>query len=373
MSTSLEFQPPPTSDSQTLQLLVEIGRFFNSSLEFPVVVGMVMDKVIEVTRAERGCLFLFDESGKPSMVGARGMERSVISTEDFSFSRSIVRRVYERHDPVLSCNAMGDERFTGIHTIAMHNIRSIMAVPILFQERIRGIVYVDNRLRNGVFSQASLDLLGAIAVQAAGAIENARLYNMKKEIILVLANAIEAKDEYTRGHVERVCGYCLAIGRALGLPPEDLRDLEIASFLHDVGKIGVPDAVLQKPGRLDDEERRRMERHSEMGEDLVRPIDVPLRIKRAIRQHQERWDGQGYPDRVAGEEITLFARIIAVADTWDAMTTDRPYRRALPREMAVDEMHRCAGVQLDPTIVRVFMQAVDAGEEIFPVGAAIGL
>jgi len=256
--------------------------------------------------------------------------------------------------------------------VAMHNIRSIMAVPIIFHDQIRGLVYVDNRLRAGMFREDNLELLSAIAVQAAGAIENARLYNMKKEIILVLANAIEAKDEYTRGHVERVCGYCLAIARELKMPQEDIRDLEVCSFLHDVGKIGVPDAVLQKPGKLDNEERAKMERHSEMGEHLVQPIDVPLRIKQSVRQHQERWDGKGYPDGLAGEKIHLFARIISVADTWDAMTSDRPYRNALPREVAVEELRKNAGTQLDPGVVAAFLGAIDRGEESVPVKVSLG-
>ena len=372
MSTDSDAAIPGTADSQILRLLLEIGRYFNSSLEFPEVVKMVMDKVIEVLKAERGCLFLLNENGEPKIVGVRGMDRTAIENEDFSFSRSLVRQVIETCEPILSSNAMGDTRFSAIKTVTMNNIRSIMAVPILFQDQVRGLIYVDNRLRAGIFREENLELLSAIAIQAAGAIENARLYNMKKEIILVLANAIEAKDEYTRGHVERVCSYCLAIARELAMPPEDIRDLEVCSFLHDVGKIGVPDAVLQKPGKLDNEERVKMERHSEMGEHLVQPIDVPLRIKQSIRQHQERWDGRGYPDGLGGESIHIFARIISVADTWDAMTSDRPYRKALPREVAVEELRKNAGTQLDPTVVEAFLRAIERGEESVPVKVSLG-
>jgi HD-GYP domain-containing protein (c-di-GMP phosphodiesterase class II) len=114
---------------------------------------------------------------------------------------------------------------------------------------------------------------------------------------------------------------------------------------------------------LTDEERLEMEKHSVLGEALVLPIDVPRRVKLSIRQHQERWDGKGYPDGTHGEDIELFARIIAVADTWDAMTSDRPYRKALDRQIAVDEMKRSSGTQLDPTIVGAFLRAVERGEE----------
>lgn len=372
MATDSDSAVPGSADSQILRLLLEVGRFFNSSLEFSEVVKMVIDKVIEVLKAERGCLFLLNEQAEPKIVAVRGMERTVIDEDDFSFSRSLVRQVIETKEPLLSSNAMGDARFSAIKTVTMNNIRSIMAVPILFHDQVRGLIYVDNRLRAGIFREENLELLNAIAVQAAGAIENARLYNMKKEIILVLANAIEAKDEYTRGHVERVCSYCLAIARELSMPPEDIRDLEVCSFLHDVGKISVPDAVLQKPGKLDNDERVKMERHAEMGEHLVKPIDVPLRIKQSIRQHQERWDGQGYPDGLRGDDIHLFARIISVADTWDAMTSDRPYRKALPREVAIAELRKNAGTQLDPRVVEAFLRAVERGEESAPVKVSLG-
>jgi HD-GYP domain-containing protein (c-di-GMP phosphodiesterase class II) len=356
-----------------LRLLLEVGRYFNSSLEFGEVVKMVMDKVIEVLKAERGCLMLLSEDGEPKLVAARGLDKTVIEAEDFSFSRTIVRQVIDDREGVLSSNAMMDPRFSAYGSVSLHSIRSIMAVPIIFQDHVRGFIYVDNRIRSGIFRPENLDLLSAIATQAAGAIENSRLFNMKKEIILVLANAIEAKDEYTRGHIERVCGYCLAIAKVLQLPPHDMRDLEVASFLHDVGKIGVPDAVLQKPGKLNDEERLAMEKHSEMGEALVIPIDVPLRIKQSIRQHQERWDGKGYPDGLSGENIQLFGRIIAVADTWDAMTSDRPYRKALPKEVAMAELVKVAGTQLDPRVVTAFVTAIEKGEESVPVQVTTGL
>ena len=373
MSTPGTGENGQTQEVNHLRLLLDIGQYFNSSLEFAEVVKMVMDKVIEVCKAERGCLMLVGESGEPKLVQARGMDKNDIEAEAFSFSRNLVRQVIDTREPVLSSNAMMDARFSAFGSISLHSIRSIMAAPIIFQGQVRGLIFVDNRIKAGIFKQENLDLLNAIAMQAAGAIENARLYNMKKEIILVLANAIEAKDSYTRGHVERVCGYCLAIARELKLPPEDVRDLEICSFLHDVGKIGVPDAVLQKNGPLTPEERAQMELHSALGESLVLPIDVPLRVKRAIRHHQERWDGKGYPDGVAGEEIHLFGRIISVADTWDAMTSDRPYRKALPREVAIAEMKRSSGTQLDPTIVEAFLRAVERGEESAPVQVSSGI
>lgn len=359
--------PGPSTETNSLRLMLELVRYFNSSLEFADVIRMVMDKVIEVMKAERGCLFLMNEEGEAKVVDARGIEQTAIEAEDFAFSRTIVKQVIDTKEALLSSNAMADPRFSNFGSVSLHSIRSIMAAPIVWHEQVRGLIYVDNRIKAGIFKPENLDLLDALAGVAAGAIENARLYNMRKEIILVLANVIEGKDEYTRGHVERVCGYCLAIARELELPAEDVRDLELCSFLHDVGKIGVPDAVLQKPGPLDPEERKRMEEHSERGEAIVMPIDVPQRIKKSIRQHQERWDGKGYPDGLFGESIHLFARIIAVADTWDAMTSDRPYRKAMDKSVALSRLVDSAGTQLDPTVVEAFVRAIQKGQESAPV------
>lgn len=344
---------PPEQDQW--RLLLEVGRDFNSTLEFEEVLNNVMDRVVEVFGAERGCLFLKDEEQQIGLVCARGIDRHAIDHEDFATSRSVLEQVMQTGEPLLTSNAAKDPRFNAFGSVSLYALRSIMAVPILFRGETRGLIYVDNRIHAGAFHEQQVQLLTMIAQQAAGAIENARLYETRKQIILVLANAIEAKDLYTRGHIERVCNISVDLGKELGLPPADLHDLEVASFLHDAGKIGVPDAVLQKAGKLNNEEREAMERHAALGEALVLPIDIPLRVKKAIRQHQERYDGQGYPDRLRGEEIHLFARIIAVADTWDAMTSDRVYRKALERQAALAELRQAAGQQLDPSIVEAFL------------------
>ncbi|MBU6367457.1 MAG: HD domain-containing protein [Gemmatimonadetes bacterium] len=344
-----------------LQLLLEVGRQFNQSLDFRATLATVMDRVVSALSAERAALFLVDEDGEPQLAAARGMDQTAIEAQDFRISRGLVREVIQTRKGVVSSNAMQDARFAGFGSVAINALRSIMCAPILYRGDVRGLVYVDNRLQAGIFGEASLALLSAIAEQAAGAIENARFDTMKREIIVVLANAIEAKDLYTRGHVERVTGYSVAIGRALGLPAAEMRDLETAAVLHDVGKIGVPDAILQKPGRLDPEERAVMERHSALGEHLITPIDLPRRVKKAVRQHHERWDGKGYPDGAAGEEANLFARIIAVADTFDAMTSDRPYRKGLPREVATEEVRKGAGAQFDPAVAEAFLRVLAEG------------
>ncbi|HXE71470.1 MAG TPA: GAF domain-containing protein, partial [Candidatus Nitrosotenuis sp.] len=172
--------------SGELRLLLEIGRYFNSSLDLRTVLDTVMDKVIEVMKAERGCIMMKDENDGLRMVVARGMDRTTIEADDFAVSRNLVTQVATTGRPVLSSNAMQDPRFHAFGSVSLHALRSILAVPIIFKESVRGLIYVDNRIRTGVFKPENLDLLTAIANLAAGALENARLYEMKKQIILVL-------------------------------------------------------------------------------------------------------------------------------------------------------------------------------------------
>jgi HD-GYP domain-containing protein (c-di-GMP phosphodiesterase class II) len=177
--------------------------------------------------------------------------------------------------------------------------------------------------------------------------------------VLELVDAIEAKDVATLGHVRRVSAYALAIGKRMGLPPGELRALALAAEMHDVGKIGVPDAILAKPGPLTDDEFAEMQRHTGRGYDIARRVEALRTLAPVIRAHHERFNGRGYPDGLAGEAIPVLARVIAVADTYDAMTSPRPYRPALSHEAAVAELRRVRGTELDPRCVDAFLASLD--------------
>ena len=174
-----------------------------------------------------------------------------------------------------------------------------------------------------------------------------------------LVAALEARDHETQGHSERVTRYSMAIGHALGLDEEHLDALARGALLHDIGKIGVPDHILRKPGPLDDAEWMLMRRHPLFGEQMVGGIAFLEAAVPVVRHHHERYDGTGYPQRLAGDEIPMAARVFAVADTFDAMTSDRPYRAALSIEEARAEIRRCAGTQFDPTVVEAFLRVSD--------------
>jgi len=190
-----------------------------------------------------------------------------------------------------------------------------------------------------------------------------RLYQQVQRAIyqslLGLANALEAKDAYTRGHSERVGAWSRGVAAALGLPAGEVDMIGQAGLLHDIGKIGIPEGVLRKPGALDPEEWKVMRNHPLIGAQIVAPFDFFTGGALMIRHHHERWDGSGYPDGLAGDEIPLGARIIAVADVYDALTSNRPYRAALSHATALDHLASAAGVTLDEDAVSVFVGLIE--------------
>jgi putative nucleotidyltransferase with HDIG domain len=178
------------------------------------------------------------------------------------------------------------------------------------------------------------------------------------ETIAALANSIDSKDSYTRGHSQRVGELSMAIGRELGLPQSELRRLLYGGILHDIGKIGAPERILLKQSRLSDEEMVVMRRHPEIGASIVGPVAFLAPVLPAVRNHHERWDGTGYPDKLKGEQIPMMARIVNVADTWDACTSTRPYQSAMPYEGAMAVLRGLSGSQCDPAVVVALERAL---------------
>ena len=180
-----------------------------------------------------------------------------------------------------------------------------------------------------------------------------------QSILAALANAVEAKDPNTQHHCERMASLAMALGRFAGLGPDLLEAVGYGAVLHDIGKIGVPEHVLLKPGPLDEDDWAHMRRHPGIGAVIVEPLQLGRLVAPIVRAHHERWDGSGYPDRLRGEQIPLGARIVAVVDAYDAITEDRPYRRARSPDEAREEINRGAGAQFDPELARAFVESLD--------------
>ncbi len=224
-----------------------------------------------------------------------------------------------------------------------------------------------SRSSSGTTSGARLGLLGGLAQQAKLAIANASSYEGLERTFVstveALANALEANDEYTSAHARWITDLSLRVGRELGLDERTLKRLELGALLHDIGKIGIPSDVLAKPGRLTAAERKRVQTHPELGERIIAPIDRLQVVRPIVRHCHERWDGRGYPDGIAGEEIPLESRIIFVCDAYHAMTTDRPYRRRLSHREAVRRLVKGAGSQFDPNVVEVAVRVLEQPAE----------
>lgn len=178
-----------------------------------------------------------------------------------------------------------------------------------------------------------------------------------------LLSALKCKDDYTWGHSLRVAFYCITVGKEMNLTPDELYTLELSALFHDLGKIGVPDAVLKKPSRLTEEEFLEMKLHPSKSFEILKPFTLMNEIAKNAKHHHERFDGRGYPDNLKGEDIPLFSRLILIADTFDAMTSTRPYRKGLPFEVAFQELTEFSGTQFDPALVKHFISAIKKESE----------
>ncbi len=239
---------------------------------------------------------------------------------------------------------------------------SLVSVPLRMKTRLLGWISVASFTKQKRFNEGHRKLLSIVGSRAAAAIENARLYEDLRatfqQTIQGLARAIDKMDRYTAGHSERVATYATYLAVRLGLSPEVVEIVRQSALMHDIGKIGCV-MNLNKPGKLTQDEYEVFKRHPAYGKDILDPIKFLHPLVPGVHLHHERWDGRGYPLGLRGNGVPLIARIISVADTYDAMTSDRAYRRALPHEVAVGEIERCSGTQFDPEVAHSFTAGLE--------------
>ncbi len=239
---------------------------------------------------------------------------------------------------------------------------SLMAVPLRVHARTIGFVTTASFTPNKRFDEGQRKLLSMIGSRAAAAIENARLYEdlqaTFQQTIEGLAKAIDKMDQYTSGHSDRVAVYAVVLATELGLSSAQVEIVRQSALMHDIGKIGCV-LNLNKPGKLTVDEYEMFKKHPAYGRDILDPIKFLHPLVPGVHLHHERWDGRGYPLGLVGQDIPLVARIISVADTYDAMTSDRSYRRALPHQVALAEIRKCAGAQFDPEVAAAFHGCIE--------------
>jgi len=346
------------AERRSLRVFAEIGHVVNSSLDLLTVLNEVIDTIIQLTGAERVFLMRRNARGEMEIDVARNWERESLKPGEYEISRTVVNQVVEHGEAILTTNAQEDPRFDGLQSVIAYSLRSILCVPLKAKDDLIGVIYADNRIREGIFGEKDLFLLSAFANQAAVALENAQLFNdismSYDDTLEALVTALEEREKETEQHTRRVVLYSMTLAEQMGLPDEELNEIRYGAWMHDIGKIGVSDTILQKPGPLTEEEWVEMRRHPEKGLRILQGITFFVGKVEIVGSHHEHYDGNGYPRGLKGEQIPLGARIFAVADALDAITSDRVYRKAQPFSVAYDEILRCSGTQFDPKVVDAF-------------------
>jgi HD-GYP domain-containing protein (c-di-GMP phosphodiesterase class II)/pSer/pThr/pTyr-binding forkhead associated (FHA) protein len=351
---------------QRFQAIMRINQAIGGDLELKTVFEEILEEIFLVFRPERGAVMaLNEETGKLDIVCSRTQAESN-GLDSLLISRSIVNRVLELSVGLLIDDATTDDRFSLSESICLTKIRSALCVPLVQRKEVVGIIYLDAPSQVKAFSEADLELLMTIAGPASVQIQNAvylsQLKRSYKDTIRALAKAVDARDPYTVGHNWRVSRLAVTVASSLGWSEEEVGITEMGGILHDIGKIGIPDSVFLKRGKLADEEWQIMKQHPEIGAQMIAGIDFLEPVVPYTLYHHEHWDGSGYPYGLKRDEIPREGRLLLVCDTFDAMTTTRPYRKGLKPQVAMKELRQGREKQFDPKYVNAFVNAWDNGD-----------
>ena len=354
-----------------LGALMGIGRVINSSRGLQRVLEEVMDTLIALMRAERGFLMLRDpKDGVLQPRISRGIDHLNLDAEITKVSQTIVRKVSSTGESVLTTNAQADPRFENQMSVATYQLRSILCAPLKLRNEMIGVIYVDNRAHTGIFRESDLELINAFADQAAVAIDNARLFDdlqasnreLEKAYQATLegwVRALDMRDKETEGHTQRVTKLTERLARSMGVNGDELLHIRRGALLHDIGKMAIPDGILLKPGKLTDDERLLIQQHPIYAYEMLNPIDFLLPAIDIPYCHHEKWDGTGYPRGLRGDDIPFSARIFPIIDVWDALISDRPYRKGLPQDEVRHHIQADSGKHFDPRVVNAFFELGD--------------
>lgn len=352
-----------------LNSVLNVAAYLNSIRDFEELLNRILIEVEKLMNAEASSIFIKSEKdGYLEFFTLRGGHKKLKMIE-IPLKGSIAGEVYTSQEIKVDNDVQKSGRyFKKADQISNFVTRSILAAPLIVRNKCIGVIEVLNKKteHGALFDDFDTEMIKVFAAQAAVALENALLNTEMNEffigLIKALSEAIEAKDKYTRGHTDRVSHLSIMIGEKMRLSKERIEILRLASILHDIGKIGIPENILNKPTRLTSEEYIKIKEHPLIGAQILKPIAKLKDVREAVLYHHESYDGYGYPAGLKGEQIPLEARIIAVADTYDALITERPYKKALSPEKALKEIEKCSGTQFDPEVVKVFKKIIKRNE-----------
>jgi putative nucleotidyltransferase with HDIG domain len=329
------------------------GYIYDSIEESPLNNDIIFEKIAELALklvdGEICSIFLFDEEDHEFHQKVVKGDAGGIDPDQSSALKMLFNEVIERKEAIL----INSNEYPEVSP-------SVICAPLMIRNSILGILSIKKKKNREVFNKKDLHHILSLTKRASLNLENKILYDSiysnVMDTLKSLISSIQARDHYTEEHSRRVTDMSLKIAAQLDRPTKDIESLKIAGILHDIGKIAVPDSILLKPDRLSPEEYEIIKNHSTIGENILRPVMLLEKERKIIQCHHERWDGKGYPLELAGTDIPYLARILAVADSFDAMTNNRPYRRAMPMEKAIDELIKNKSTQFDPDIVDVFVK-----------------
>lgn len=340
-----------------LATLYEMSRALGSTLELDELLESVLESALRIFDLDLGYVTLRDK--ETGQLAIRAVHGEAFEGGQGAVRSSMSEWVVREGRPLI----FNPDPTSGSGQIdVVTGAKAALCVPLVSAEGTIGSITIGSTDPAYRFNSDDVRLLSTIANHVTIAIGNIELFTTLQEAYLAtvrsLAAAVDAKDTYTRGHSDRVAQYATYIAERMGLGHEQRIALEMAAYLHDIGKIGVKEEILLKPGRLDDDEMAQMRHHPLIGANILKPVAFPWAITPIVRHHHEYYDGTGYPAGLRGEEIPLLARILTVADSFEAMTADRPYRAGMAVDEAIVELRRCAGGQFDPGIVLLFTELI---------------
>ena len=351
--------------------LLEITALLSSSLEPKKVWREAMQSACEVVSAEGASLFIIDPvTDQLFFEIALGPAGETLEKLQLEKDDGIVGLAITSKETIISNHAQQDPRHSPMVDLSSGYVtRNLICTPLIVGGKTIGALEAVNKTEDRDFSDGDRIVLESRASQVAISLENSRLYEHQRQAfeqtVLSLVATIEKRDPYTGGHTQRVFAGSLEIARQLQFDEVRIEKLRMGALLHDIGKIGIADDILRKTEGLSDSEWKIMQTHPEMGVDIFQHIFGLVDIVPIVLYHHENWDGQGYPEGIGGETIPAESRIIAVADSYDAMTSGRPYRKKFTHDQAVWEIQRGADTQFDPQMVEGFVRAAESGA--FPI------
>jgi putative nucleotidyltransferase with HDIG domain len=343
-------------------LIYSLSSKIASEMEVDIICKQVLEEEGNILAVHNVSIMLLDQAtNELSTRHCKGRDSEAMAQFRADSSTGLLGRIFQQGEPVTICDVgtEGQQPFP-------YPVRSILCIPLMTDGKGIGMLVASDKLSGEEFWSQEIKLMAVFAMEVAASIKKAQLYEEISEMFIhtveALASAIDAKDPYTYGHSNRVARVSVAICNEMGMSRKEVRQVELAAILHDIGKIGTPESILQKPGRLTHKEMEIIHEHPEKGAHILSNIIEFRDVIKWIRHHHEWYDGHGYPDKIAADEIPLQARIITIADTFDAMTSNRPYRKGMPEGKAIRLMEEYTGSQFDPLILKTFKAIYTSGK-----------